>query len=129
MRRLNREIPDRTKVFSHRVVDVAEVLESKRRSRVCGRIVDQMAGSETSVGANTREADEAVSRKNFTRSLGIVLKELGESRYWIEFVGERAWIPSKRLVALLNEAEQLTKIFHTMISRTKINDRRPARAK
>lgn len=127
MRRLQQEFLDRTKRFAHRVVDVAEAVAAGRRApRIRDRIIDQMVGSGTSVGANIREADEAISRKDFTKSLGVVLKELGETRFWLEFVGERGWVPSRRLTELLAESEELTRICNTVVSRTKAADRRAA---
>ena len=76
--RLQQELMERAESFSHRVVDVAESLEQQKRSR---RIIDQMIGSGTSVGANVCESDEALSRPDFCKGLAIALKELGETRY------------------------------------------------
>ncbi len=120
MARLSQDLLRRGKAFSHRVVDVAEAVEARKRSR---RIIDQMIGAGTSVGANLYEGDEAVSRKEFSKCLGTVLKELGETRFWLEFVSERAWIGPKRLEPLLNECLELKKIFGTMVARIKRNDR------
>ncbi|MCC6661965.1 MAG: four helix bundle protein [Phycisphaerales bacterium] len=116
---MSAELLSRGKTFSHRVADVTEVLEAKRRSR---RIVDQLFGSGTSVGANLYEADDAVSRKDFCKSLGTVLKELGETRFWLEFVGERGWIQQKRLVPLIGECQEMKRLFGTMLARIKRND-------
>src|SRR5687768_16793365 len=69
------EIKDRTTEFGDRVLDVVEALERKRIYR---RIVDQMVGSGTSVAANACEADQAVSRPDFCKALGTVVKELAE---------------------------------------------------
>jgi four helix bundle protein len=49
-------------------------------------------GSGTSVGANIFEADEAMSRPDFCRMLGIVIKELNETRFWLRLVVARKWI-------------------------------------
>jgi four helix bundle protein len=106
---------DRTDDFSHRIVDVAEAVEKKGRSR---RVVDQMFGCGTSVGANIAEADEALSRKDFSKTLGIVLKELNECRYWLRFVTRRGWIRPQRLEPLQNEALELKRMFGAMLTRT-----------
>lgn len=129
MRRLKSELLERTKKFGHRMVDVAEAIEqTKKSSRVTGRIIDQVVGCGTSVGANFREADEALSRADFCKCLGIALKELGESRYWIEFVAERSWVQSGRLDQLANEATELVKLTNTLISRTRRSDSTAGRA-
>ncbi len=116
MGRLRDETLNRVDSFAHRVVDVAEEVERLGKSR---RIVDQMIGSGTSVGANIAEADEAMSRPDFCKTLGIVVKELNESRYWLRFVGTRGWIPKPRLTPLDDEATELKKMFGVMLARTR----------
>ena len=120
MARLRGELLERTEVFAHRMVDLAEALEKQRRSN---RIVDQITGAGTSVGANTAEADEATSRKEFTKFIGIVLRELAESRFWVRFVTRRAWFPPKRLLALEEEASELKRIFGSMTARIRRQER------
>jgi four helix bundle protein len=67
MGRLDPDIIERAERLVHRVVDVAEALAEQSRSR---RVVDQLMGCGTSVGANVAEADEAQSRADFCRILG-----------------------------------------------------------
>jgi four helix bundle protein len=71
MGRLRLEFIERVEAFCHRVLDVADELERSERSR---RIVDQITGSGTSVGANIHEADEAPSRGMFAKCLSISLQ-------------------------------------------------------
>lgn len=63
-----------------------------------------------------------MSRADFCKCLGIVLKELAEVRYWLELIGEREWMPKHRLNELLAEAEALSRVFNAMVARTKRND-------
>lgn len=116
MGRLRPELRTRVKKFSHRVVDVAEALESSGRSR---RIVDQIIACGTSVSANLAEADEALSRADFLKSFGIVIKELHECIFWLEFSGERSWLAEPRLTPLLAEAAELKLIFGSIVTRTR----------
>lgn len=128
MARLRAELLERGKAFSHRVMDVVEALDhSDGRRRHWDRVLDQLVGSGTSVGSNLREADKALSRKDFLKSLGIILKELGETRFWLEFVTERQWLPSKRLAPLLSEAGELSRVLSVMVARTKKADRAAGR--
>jgi four helix bundle protein len=120
MARLQPELLSRTKRFAHRVVDVAEAIaRSGSTARIRARIVDQIVGCGTSVGANTREAAEAMSRSDFCKSIAIVLKELGECRFWLEFVTEREWVPPARMKPLLAELDELAKIFNTILARSR----------
>ncbi|CAG0954592.1 hypothetical protein PHYC_00391 [Phycisphaerales bacterium] len=120
MGRLKAEFIDRVENFSHRVMDVAETLESQHRS---WRIIDQMIGAGSSVGANVCESDEALSRKDFAKGLGIALKELGEARYWLRFVVRRRWLPSRRLDLLQKEAIEIKRILGAMVTRTNRNSK------
>lgn len=118
MGRLKSELLERTEAFSHRVYDVVETIEKQGRSR---RVVEQMAGSGTSVGANTWEADEALSRADFAKSIGVSLKELGETRFWLRFVAKRGWVKPARLDPLQDEARELRLVLGSIYHRTRKN--------
>ena len=116
MGRLRLELLDRVEAFSHAALDVVCVLDERGVSR---RIVDQLAASGTSVGANVFEADEAMSRKDFIKCLSIAAKELSETRYWLRLAIARDWVPAKKGQPVLIEANELRKIIGTMIVRSK----------
>jgi four helix bundle protein len=116
MGRLREDLLERVEAFAHRVADVADAIERAGRSR---RVVEQMYGCGTSVGANTFEAAEAMSRADFARGVSIVLKELSEVRFWLRFVGKRGWIKPGLLEPLESEANELRLIFGAILSRTK----------
>jgi len=116
MARLRSEFLERIEAFCDRIVDVAEELDSQKRSK---RVVDQIIGAGTSVGANTFEADEGMSKADFIRCLAIAVKELNEARFWIRLVGRRSWIKPGRLGGLEAECVELKKILGTMIARSK----------
>lgn len=123
MGRLPLELLDRTRSFSVRIIGVAETLEGKRRSQ---RIVHQVIGAGTSVGANAYEADEALSRADFCKTLGIIIKELNEARFWLLLIAEKGWIAQTRLGPLQAQAAELKKIFGAMLTRTRARSRRAA---
>lgn len=73
--------------------------------------------SATSSGANYEEACGSESRRDFAHKMGIVLKELKESRYWLQLARKVPLIePSSRVDVLLDEVEQLIAIFGKSIS-------------
>ena len=117
--RLSDELLGRSEDFAHRVVDLAESLESAGKSR---RVVDQLIGSGTSVAANLFEAAEALSRKDFCKLLGISIKEANETRFWIRFVLRRGWVDPSRLDGLEQEALELKRILGSMLARTRARD-------
>jgi four helix bundle protein len=118
--RLKQEFLERIELFAHRMVDLAEALGKQRRPQ---RIVSQIIGCGTSVGANAWEATDAASRPDFCKCLGIASKECSEARFWIRFVATRQWVTPKRLEGLEQEAIELQRIFGTMIARTRTTAR------
>jgi four helix bundle protein len=123
MGRLKDDLLDRVETFAHRVADVADTLHDAGKSR---RVVDQLYGCGTSVGANAFESAEALSRPDFCRGVAIVLKELAEARFWLRFVGKRGWIKPSLLLPLEAEARELRLIFGAILVRTRRAAKRPA---
>lgn len=116
MGRLQSELLDRVVSFSDRVVRLAEKLADDGRSR---RLVDQIMAAGTSVGANTFEADEALSRADFAKCVGIVLKELNECRFWIALIERRSWATPAQLSELAAETGELKRLFGAILTRTR----------
>lgn len=114
--RLKPEFLERSETFCDRCVALAEQLDSDGRFR---RIVEQLAASGSSVGANLAEADEAMSLKDFRKCMAIAAKELAETRFWIRLVVRRSWIPSARVESLLDELEQIRLIVGSILTKTK----------
>ncbi len=117
MGRLRADFLERVEAFVDRTLDVVEVLAHQQRSR---RILDQLTGSATSVGANTFEADEAMSRADFCKTLAIVIKELNETRFWLRLCARRGWIAEPRLVSLQDEASELKLVLGAILSKSRL---------
>ena len=114
--RLDPALIERVESFCDRVVHVCRALQDGSCHR---RIVEQLVGCGTSVGANCYEADEALSRADFARTLGIVVKELNETVFWLRLVGRRGWVDVTRPDPLVAEARELKSILGAMIWRTR----------
>ncbi len=116
MGRLKPETLERVLKYADRVLSVVDVLEEQRRSR---RVLDQLTGCGGSVGANVYEADEAMSRADFVKTLQIVEKELNEVKFWLSLCAMRGWIKPAQLASLLAETQELKSMFGAMIYRTR----------
>ena len=79
---------------------------------------EQLIKSSGSVGANYVEAEEALSKKDFVMRIKICRKEAKESRYWLELIEPRE-NQIKEKEALIQEATELTKIFGSIIEKSK----------
>jgi four helix bundle protein len=117
------DLEDRLLEFSVRVI---RVTESMKRSRAANHIADQLLRSGTSPYGNHGEAEGAESRSDFIHKLKICYKELRETRRWLRLVQRGALIAKPSLLeSLINEADELVRIFASSIRTTERN-RRPA---
>lgn len=74
--------------------------------------------SSGSVGANYIEANESLSKKDFTYRLKICRKEVKESAYWLKLILETNDNKFKdEGMLLLKEALELKKIFSAIIKK------------
>jgi len=69
------DLEERTAQFGEKVI---RFCRSMPRSEIARRIIDQLIGSSTSVGANYCEADNAESKKSLDIKLGYVKKSLAK---------------------------------------------------
>ena len=79
----------------------------------------QVVDSSGSVGANYIEANEALSKKDFTMRIKICRKEAKESAYWLRLIVETNDEKYKQDgMNLLNEAIELKKIFSSILAKS-----------
>ena len=107
------ELENRIVKFASRCVNVCGALPMKKVGS--SNFADQLFRSSTSVAANYAEAAESESRKDFIHKLKIAMKELSETRVWLKIIAESAYIPAKKLGALISEAEELSRILAASI--------------
>src|SRR4051812_29259334 len=108
---MDKDLEVRTKRFSVRLIQHLAHLPRSPAADVLSR---QLLRSGTSVGANYREANRAVSRAEFANKIGIVQKEASETQYWLELLHESGLDTSKALNDLHREATELLAIFTTI---------------
>jgi four helix bundle protein len=78
----------------------------------------QVIRSSGSVGANYREANEALSRKDFIFRIRISRKEAKECVYWLRLIRETNALPSSASIdQLIREADELTKILSAIATK------------
>jgi four helix bundle protein len=65
------DLEERTARFGEAVIDFARAIP---QDAVTNRITNQLVGAATSIGANYVEADDAVSKKEFLKSIGTCKK-------------------------------------------------------
>ena len=109
------DLEERTARFGEAVI---RFLKPLPREALTNRLIDQLVGAATSVGANYGEADDAVSKKDFKHRIGTCRKESRESKHFLRMIATAA--PEKRLEAreLWREAHELNLIFSTIFKNT-----------
>ena len=106
------DLEERLLEFSARIIRLVDALPT---TRAANHLAGQLLRSGTSPYGNHGEIEAAESRKDFIHKLKICLKELKETRRWLRLVSKAALLPARKLAPILNEAEELIKIFFSSI--------------
>jgi four helix bundle protein len=92
-------------------VSVVKIVDALPDTLVGRHIAAQLLRSGTSPGANYEEARGAESRRDFLHKVGIALKELHETRYWLRVVAGAHLAPGRALQEVLPEVDALGRIL------------------
>ena len=98
------DLEERTARFGEAVIDFAKIIP---RTPVTQRLIEQLVGCGTSVGANYCEADDAVSKKEFRLRCGTCKKEARETKYFLRMVVRAAPELKPQARPLWQEAKEL----------------------
>ena len=80
----------------------------------------QLVKASGSVGANYREANESLSKKDFLMRIKISRKEAKESAYWLRLIHETNNLNnSNDTQSLMQEAIELKKILSSILEKSK----------
>ncbi len=107
---------DKSFKFAVRIVNLSIVLKSTKKEYVISK---QILRSGTSIGAQIREAQYAISTKDFLHKLSIAQKECNETLYWLELLFETKFLTQKEFNSIYTEAEELIKIITSSIKTMK----------
>ena len=101
-------LKNRTKTFAHNCVKVTELLPN---NYLANHIKGQLIRCSTSVAANYRATCIAQSKPSFIAKISIVIEEVDESNFWLEFACDENLIQKDKVGSLLKESSELTAIF------------------
>lgn len=111
-----RDIEKRTTEFAKRIIRLCKALPTNTINR---RLVDQIVRSAGSVGANYREANEAVGKNDFVYRLRIARKECKETEHWLELIMETNPDFEERMGEIFQECIELRNILSAIIEKSK----------
>jgi four helix bundle protein len=102
------DLEERTARFGEAIVRFC-----KKIPHIAGnnRLIDQLVGCGTSVGANYCEANEGVSKKDFKCSIGRCVKEAKETKFFLRMIAASEPSFADEARTLYREAKELHLIF------------------
>jgi len=116
MNKTKYDLEERLLNYSVRIIKIVEKIPNTRTG---SHIAGQLLRSGTSPYPNHGEAQSAESPKDFIHKLRISLKELRETQRWLMLIQRIPLIkPAEKLDKILQETEELIKIFVSSIKTT-----------
>lgn len=110
-----RNLEDRTTEFGKRVIRLCKALP---KDSINYSLVSQIVRSSGSVGANYREANEAVGRKDFLHRLRIARKEAKETDHWLSLIEESNPEFGEKMKNLFQETKEIRNILSAIIDKS-----------
>ena len=114
MSKHNFDLEERTLSFSKQVIRLCKELP---HNRINNELVSQLIRSSGSVGANYREANDALSKKDFIYRIKISRKEAKETYYWLQLLKEANSKFNCLIDVLLTESLELKKILSSIANK------------
>lgn len=99
--------------FALEIIEYSELLEEKKKYV----IARQLLKAGTSIGANTREAQNAESKADFIHKMKIAAKEADETEYWLLLCSLSKTYPTNE--QLSEKLDVIIKILSKIISTSK----------
>lgn len=108
-------LEERTLQFSQNLITFCYKLP---KTNINSPLINQIVRSGTSVGANYREANDGLGKKDSVHSLKIARKEAKETSYWLELLLNSNPNFELDLNPLIKECVELRNILSSMINKS-----------
>ncbi|OGI25259.1 MAG: hypothetical protein A3J76_05410 [Candidatus Moranbacteria bacterium RBG_13_45_13] len=112
-----RDFENRTTEFAKRIIRLCKALS---KNTINYPLVGQIVRSAGSVGANYREANEAISKKDFVHRLRIARKEAKETEHWLDLIKESNPEFDKKMNNLFQETKEIRNILSAIIKKAEM---------
>jgi len=108
------DLEERTTEFAKRIIRLCKSLSNNIINQ---QLIKQIIRSAGSIGANYREANDALGKKDFTYRLKISRKEAKETLHWLELIKETNPQISKRMNEIIQENIEIRNILSAIITK------------
>lgn len=105
-------LEDRTLEYSKKLIIFCK---KKQKNNIDNILINQVVRSGTSIGANYREANDKLGKKDFANRLRIARKEAKETSYWLELI--KLNNDSEETNWLIQETNELRNILSAIITK------------
>lgn len=112
------DLEERTLEFSKGIIRICKKLP---RDSINRELIGQLIRASGSVGANYREANDALSKKDFIHRIKITRREAKEAHFWLENLEEANPTLNGEIRELMQEALELKKIFSAIADKSEKN--------
>jgi four helix bundle protein len=102
------DLEERTARFGEAIIRFAKKIPLSPGNN---RLIDQVVGCGTSIGANYCEANEGVSKKDFKNTIGRCVKEAKETKFFLRMIAASEPSLAHEARELYREAKELHLIF------------------
>lgn len=109
------DLEERTALFGEAIIDFAKQIPW---NPVNERLIKQIVGAGTSVGANYCEADDASSKKEFRQKIGYCRKESRETKFFLRMIARAEPNLAAAARPLWQAAKELHLIFASIIRKS-----------
>ena len=109
-------ISEKSFQFAIRIVRLYRYLTEEKKEFILSK---QLLRSGTSIGANTAEAQQSQSRKDFISKLSISLKETTETKYWLRLLAATDYLTPAEADSMLRDCTELEKLLTTIVRSAK----------
>lgn len=106
------DLEERTAQFGE---DVIRFLKKVKETALTRRLIDQLVGCSTSIGANYSESQDAQSKKDFRHKVAICRKESREALHFLRMMAAAVPESADRGRELWKEAKELNLIFGAIL--------------
>jgi four helix bundle protein len=114
-------VRDKSFRFSVRIVKMSRHLVEKKHEFVLSK---QILRSGTSIGANIEEADNAISKREFSSKISIAYKEAKETHYWLRLLHSTGYISKSQYNSMIMDCEELCKLLFAILKSSRLNGHR-----
>lgn len=114
------DLEERTKNFG---LSVIRLIKKMPQTAITDRLIRQLVGAATAIGANYCEADCAESGRDFVHKLAIANKEAKETRFFLGMIKEVVPELESEITKLEQEAYELNMIMSSIIKKIKNKQR------